>query len=123
MIAGSIDATGRPIIRVQVSDGSPPYREIAAVIATECDAELALPLSLLAELRLPHIGNGRLVLGGVERPAQTYIAFVRWHHGLMRPVTAMETDGVPLIGIGLLRGSFLRADFMDGGAVAVYGID
>ena len=123
MIAGSIDVAGRPTIRVQISDGSPPHREIAAVIATECDAELALPLPLIAELGLPRIGNGHLVLGGVERPAQTYVAFVRWHHGLMRLVTAMETDGVPLIGIGLLRGSFLRADFMDGGEVAVYGID
>ena len=114
--------TGRITINIQVSGGSPPHREIAAVVATESVVELALPRLLVTQLGLTPLGGDSFTMGGEPQSAQSYIAYVEWVRGLT-PVIVVETPGEPLIGQGLLRGSFLRADFMDGGEVAVYGID
>ena len=121
MIAGSVGANGRLAIRIQVSDGSLPYREIETAVATEAAVDLALPPRLIAELGLSLIEDTRLALGGVEYTTQSYIGYMEWHHGLT-PVIVVATLGEPLIGRGLLLGSFLRADFMAGGEVALYSI-
>ena len=122
MITGRSDADGRITINIQVSDGSPPRREIAAVVATDSLVELALPRQLITQLGLMPIGGDRFAMAGDPQTAPSYIAYVEWVSGLT-PVIVVETPGEPLIGRGLLRGSFLRADFMDGGEVAVYGIE
>ena len=121
MITGRSDADGRITINIQVSDGSPPRREIAAVVATDNQVDLALPHPLIALLGLNPLSDGSFTSDDPQ-DAQSYIAYVEWVGGLT-PVIVVETPGEPLIGRGLLRGSFLRADFMDGGEVAVYGID
>ena len=123
MIAGNVDALGRLTIRVQISDGGPPYREIDAVVATALNAELALPRQLVSVLGLRPISDDTFGTGGDVQDTPSYIAYLQWHHGLT-PAIAIESRGErPLIGRGLLLGSFLRADFMDGGEVAVYGIE
>ena len=123
MIAGNVDAEGRIIIRVQVSDGSPPYREIDAVIDTELNADLALPRRFASALGLRLIGDNSVEAEGDVQDAPYYVAYIQWHHGLT-PAVAIETaEDLPLIGRGLLLGSFLRADFVDGGGAALYSID
>lgn len=122
MITGRSDADGRITINIQVSDGSPPRLEIAAVVATDSIVELALPHRLITQLGLTPIGGDSFAVSGEPQRAPSYIAYVEWVSGLT-PVIVVETPGEPLIGRGLLRGSFLRADFMDGGEVAVYGIE
>lgn len=121
MITGRSDADGRITVNIQVSDGSPPRREIAAVVATENLVEMALPRLIITQLGLTPLSDGRFT-SDEPQGSQSYIAYVEWVRGLS-PVIAVETAGEPLIGRGLLRGSFLRADFMDGGEVAVYGIE
>ena len=123
MIAGNVDADGCLTIRVQISDGGPPYREIDAVVATALNAELALPRQLISVLGLRLIDRNTLeVEGGVQR-TPSYVAYIQWHNGLT-PAIAIESRGErPLIGRGLLLGSFLRADFRDGGGAALYSID
>ena len=60
---------------------------------------------------------------GDVQDAPYYVAYIQWHHGLT-PAVAIETaEDLPLIGRGLLLGSFLRADFRDGGGVGLYSID
>ena len=123
MITGVVDDNRGLLVRVQVSDGGRPYHEVEFGIAPSTTAGLALPRRYVAELGLSYIGDTDWMLGGIEhRAAPYYIAYVEWVRGLT-PVIVVETPGEPLIGQGLLRGSFLRADFMDGGEVAVYGID
>ena len=122
MIAGNVDAEGRITIRIQISDGSPPYREIDAVIATELNADLVLPPQLASVLGLRLIGDNSLEAEGDVQDAPYYVAYIQWHHG-MTPAVAIEApEELPLIGRGLLLGSFLRADFMAGGEVALYSI-
>ena len=123
MIAGNVDAEGRITIRVQVSDGSPPYREIDAVIDTELNADLALPPQLASFLGLGLIGDNALEAEGDVQDAPYYVAYIQWHHGLTPAVAIDAPEGEPLIGRGLLLGSFLRADFRDGGTAALYSID
>lgn len=122
MIAGNVDAQGRLTIRVQVSDGGPPYREIDAVVATSLNAELALPRQLISVLGLRLLSDDTFEIGSGVQDTPSYIAYLQWHHGLT-PVIAVETLGEPLIGRGLLLGSFLRADFRDGGGAGLYSID
>lgn len=122
MITGRSDADGRITINIRVSDGGPPHRTVTAVVATESIVELALPRLIIAQLGLTPLGDDSFTMVGEPQSARSYIAYVEWVRGLT-PVIAVETPGEPLIGQGLLRGSFLRADFMDGGEVAVYGID
>lgn len=123
MRTGIFDDNRGLLVRVQVSDGGRPYREIEFAIAPSATTGLALPRRYIVELGLAYIGDTDWMLGGIEQQAApSYVAYVEWVRGLT-PVIAVETPGEPLIGQGLLRGSFLRADFMDGGEVAVYGID
>ena len=122
MITGRSDADGRITINIRVSDGGPPHQTVTAVVATESIVELALPRLIIAQLGLTPLGDDSFTMVGEPQSARSYIAYVEWVRGLT-PVIAVETPGEPLIGQGLLRGSFLRADFMDGGEVAVYGID
>ena len=123
MIAGNVDALGRLTIRVQISDGGPPYRGIDAVVATALNAELALPRQLVSVLGLRPISDDTFGTGGDVQDTPSYIAYLQWHHGLT-PAIAIESRGErPLIGRGLLLGSFLRADFRDGGGAALYSID
>ena len=123
MITGIFDDNRGLLVRVSVSDGGRPYHEIELAIAPSADVGLALPSRYITELGLSDMGNTGWTLGGIEQQeAPYYIAYVEWVSGLT-PVIVVETPGEPLIGRGLLRGSFLRADFMDGGEVAVYGID
>ena len=123
MIRGTVDDGRGPLIRAQVSDGSRPYREIELAIATATRVGLALPRHHITELGLAYIGDTDWALGGIVMPAMpSYIAYVEWLRGLT-PVIAVETPGEPLAGRGLLLGSFLRADFRDGGGAALYSID
>ena len=123
MITGIFDDNRGLLVRAPVSDGGRPYHEIGFAIAPSADVGLALPRRYITELGLSDMGNTSWTLGGIEQQdAPYYIAYVEWVRGLT-PVIVVETAGEPLIGRGLLRGSFLRADFMDGGEVAVYGIE
>ena len=123
MITGIFDDNRGLLVRVQVSDGGRPYHEIEFAIAPSADVGLALPRRYITELGLSDMGATVWTLGGIEQQeVPYYIAYVEWVRGLS-PAMVVETPGEPLIGRGLLRGSFLRADFMDGGEVAVYGIE
>ena len=123
MITGIFDDNRGLLVRAPVSDGSRPYHEIEFAIAPSTNAGLALPRRYITELGLSRMGETNWMLGGIDQQdASCYIAYVEWVRGLS-PVFVVETPGGPLIGRGLLRGSFLRADFMDGGEVAVYGIE
>ena len=123
MIQGTVNDGRGLLIRARVSDGGRPYREIELAIATETRVGLALPRHYITELGLAYIGDADWALGGIVIPAMpSYIAYVEWVRGLT-PVIAVETPGEPLVGRGLLLGSFLRADFVDGGGAALYSID
>lgn len=123
MITGIFDDNRGLLVRAPVSDGGRPYHEIEFAIAPSTSPGLALPRRYITELGLSPMGETNWILGGIEQQdAPYYIAYVEWVSGLS-PVLVVETPGEPLIGRGLLRGSFLRADFMDGGEVAVYRID
>ena len=123
MIAGNVDADGRIIVRVQISDGGPPYREIDAVVDTDLNAELALPRQLISVLDLSIISDDTFETGSDVQDTPSYIAYLQWHHGLTPAIAIEAAEDRPLIGRRLLLGSFLRADFVDGGGAALYSID
>ena len=70
-------------------------------------------------LSLPLLGSAPATLAdGTAVILEVYETLVVWH-GLPRSVECLVTEGGPLIGMTLLRGSALRIQVVEGGAVEI----
>jgi predicted aspartyl protease len=80
---------------------------------------LTLSADLVRSLSLPLRGSRDVVLAdGSVVGLDVYRARVVWH-GRALPVSVLESEGGPLVGMALLRGSELRLRVMDGGDVLI----
>ena len=80
---------------------------------------LTLPPETIQELQLPRRGDLLVeVAAGNRQRLDRYVVRVHWH-GQGRVVSALEMPGEPLLGMGLLWGSRLTVDAMEGGAVSI----
>lgn len=80
---------------------------------------LTLPPGLVADLNLPLLGSASVVLAdGSTQALPMYRARLLWQ-GHECAVRAYAAPGDPLVGMALLRGSWLTVDVMPGGAVRI----
>ena len=118
-ISGRVNGdTRRLTIRVNVSNGEGPYREIECEVDTASDVELALTLESIVEFRLERIGEADFRLNGSSHDRPRYTAYVEWHDGPI-PIHVVETERPAYVGMGLLWDSYLSAYLFPNGAVDV----
>lgn len=90
-----------------------------ATIDTGFTDELTLPQDVISALGLRNIGLVEVELGGGEiRVFNTYEATIAWQ-GQYRAVRVYESNGLPLIGMGLLTGNDLHIRAIHGGDVRI----
>jgi predicted aspartyl protease len=102
---------------LQGSQGQEETRDV--IIDTGFTGFLTLPLPEIARLGFPYQGliDARL---GNGKPAEfdMFAGLVVWD-GQIRTGIVLAADGMPLVGMTLLRGSRLCLDIIDGGAVTI----
>ena len=107
------------VIALEVLGDDGDRAEIEAVIDTGFTGFLTLPAGLVRSLSLPLRGSRDVVLAdGRVVALDVYRARVVWHRRAL-PVSVLESEGGPLVGMALLRGSELRLWAVDGGDVLI----
>ncbi|MGI9048465.1 MAG: clan AA aspartic protease [Rubrobacteraceae bacterium] len=118
VVSGGREAVVALTVSSQDSDRSEPV-EVEAVIDTGFSGHLTLPDELVEELDLPQEGYIEVELANGETDELgVFEARVRWH-GREVSVPVYETDGGPLVGMSLLRGSRLTVEAEPGGEVLI----
>jgi clan AA aspartic protease len=110
---GSIDGSGRALLGIRVaSEPTPQPVAIQAWIDTGFTGELVLPQQLVDSLTLHQSGTVDAILAdGSQIEVKTYTCFVHWF-GEKRRLEVVANDGnYPLLGVGLLLGFELRANY------------
>lgn len=114
-VNASLEATVR--LSVQGRDGSETF--VDAVIDTGFSGFLTLPSKLVEALELKFRKRGQAVLGdGSSVIFDTYEATVLWN-GRPRRIAVDAADVEPLMGVRLLYGHELRAEFIEDGDVFI----
>jgi clan AA aspartic protease len=92
------------------------------VIDTGLTEEVALPQDLINRLNLTSVdddGDIELTMAdGTTAAVKVYLAHIMWHEQSRR-VAVVNLEGVPLIGMQLLRGSNLNVDAVPHGIVTI----
>ncbi|MDQ3508246.1 MAG: clan AA aspartic protease [Actinomycetota bacterium] len=120
MIEGRISADGcEAFVFLTVLGGGDREREVEAVIDTGFTEYLTLPADSIRALSLPLRGYGEGILAdGSVVKVGIYRARVVWH-GKRRGIEVQQSDGGPLIGMGLLQGGSLYIEAAPGGRVVI----
>ena len=120
LIRGVVSPSLEIVISIRVGGPTGRNREISALVDTGFVVFLALPQSVAEELSFPYIDDEPMTMadGRVER-IDRHWAGVIWD-GEPRAVQAHVVDSEPaLIGVRLLSGYNLNADFVEGGQVTI----
>jgi clan AA aspartic protease len=117
---GRVTADAREaVIALEVLGAHGDRAEIEAVIDTGFTGFLTLPADLVRSLSLPLRGSRDVVLAdGSVVGLDVYRGRVVWHDQAL-PVAVLESEGGPLVGMALLRGSELRLRAVDGDDVLI----
>lgn len=117
---GRVDDGGREaILPLTVIGRSGVRAEVEAAVDTGFTGSLCLPPDIVRSLSVPFVGRGVAVLADGSTVETSYHrARVLWH-GREREIQALVTDGGPLVGMTLLRGSVLTVAVAPGGEVTV----
>jgi len=117
---GRVDGDGREaILPLTVIGRSGVRAEVEATVDTGFTGSLSLPLDIVRSLSAPFVGRGVAVLadGGTVEISYHRVR-VLWH-GCEIAVQVLVTEGGPLVGMTLLRGSVLTVAVSPGGEVTV----
>jgi clan AA aspartic protease len=120
---GRVDGDGREaILPLTVIGRSGVRAEVEATVDTVdtgFTGSLSLPLDVVRSLSAPFVGRGVAVLADGSTVETSYHrARVLWH-GCEIAVQVLVTEGGPLVGMTLLRGSVLTVAVSPGGEVKV----
>jgi len=110
---GSIDEDGRALLTLRIGPGSESQPvAIAAWIDTGFTGDLVLPQATIDALALRQSGSVDAILAdGSQIEVKTYTCLVNWF-GAERRLEVIANDGdYPLLGVGLLLGLELRANY------------
>jgi clan AA aspartic protease len=119
MMTGVVTAQGTAIITVALLSLSRASTTVEAVIDTGFNGFLTLPVPEIARLQFPYEGTMRVILGhGQPVELDMFRGTVLWE-GQVREGLVLAAEGSPLVGMGLLEGSRLCLDIIDGGAVTI----
>lgn len=106
-------------LTIPLFDGSGNCIVIEFTVDTGFTGALSLPPRFVESMGLPFDGRGIAVLAdGSAFETRRHRARIEWH-GRVREVRVITTDGDPLVGMTLLRGSKLSMDVSPGGEVVV----
>ncbi len=119
MIVGNISAEWDLLVPIRVLDKDEYVHRFEAVVDTGFNGHLTLPPHLIQEFGPPLIREVDMVVAtDMTVRVNSYDCVVLWQNQRLR-IPAMEAEGAPLIGIGLLWGSLLTAEITDNGEVAI----
>ncbi len=119
MITGKVTINREAVIELEVASPAQQRRRIQAVIDTGYNGYITLPSHLITALQLPFVGHRRGTLAdGSVVLLDVFLATVVWH-GRREEVVVSQTDGAPLLGMSLLRGSRMTMDVIDDGDVEI----
>ena len=110
---GSIDENGRALLTVRIGpDSESRPVAIEVWVDTGFTGDLVLPETTIDALALPQSGSVDAILAdGSQIEAKTYTCLVNWF-GEERRLEVIANDGdYPLLGVGLLLGLELRANY------------
>ena len=110
---GSIDEIGRALLSVRIGpDSESQHVTIEVWIDTGFTGDLVLPQATIDALALRQSGSVDAILAdGSQIEVKTYTCVVNWF-GKERRLEVIANDGdYPLLGIGLLLGLELRANY------------
>lgn len=117
---GYLDGDAREaLLTLTVLGRSGTQVQIEAIVDTGFTGALGLSREMVESLSLPLVGRGVAVLAdgrGVE--TSYHRGRIVWH-GRERGVQVLVTEGGPLLGMSLLRGSTLTIVASPGGSVTV----
>ncbi len=109
MIVGTVQQL-EAVIKLNILDASDQVYEFQVVIDTGYNGCLTLPASIINKLGLPTIGSRRAMLAdGSEVLLKKHHATIVWHD-LSHEISIMQSDGGPLLGMGLLEGCSLTIE-------------
>jgi clan AA aspartic protease len=117
---GRVATDGREaMLPLTVIGSSGILAEVEATVDTGFTGSLCLPPDVVRYLSVPFIGRGVAVLADGSTVETSYHrARVLWY-GHERAVQVLVTEGGPLVGMTLLRGSVLTVEVSPGGEVTV----
>lgn len=119
MIVGAVNTSDEAVLSLEVRNDSGERETLAVVVDTGFTGFLTLPQAVLDSLSLSLLGSAPATLAdGSTATLEVYEALVV-RHGRPLPVECLATEGAPLVGMALLRGSRLRVDVVPGGSVVI----
>ena len=126
MVAGQVVRLGtslRATVLVDILGENDQLMRVNATIDTGFTDDLTLPAGAIRDLDLRQVGTVDVELGGGDRRIfKTYEATIVWQ-GQYRAVRVQESEGLPLIGMGLLEGNDLHVRAIQDGDVSIAPID
>ena len=119
MIEGKVNQALEARITIEVVGSGGQIHAVEAVLDTGFTGALTLSPDVIRLLELTLIGGriASLANGELVR-LNSWRGTVLWH-GRPRRILVLQSDGVPLLGMGLLRGSRITLDVLDAGAVVI----
>lgn len=119
MIRGSVTEGKAVLVEFGIMDNDGRIWPIQAELDTGFTGDLSLPPSAIQRLCLPNLGPRSFALAdGTRTLMNSYSGRVFWHEQPIE-VVVVQSDGVPLIGMGLLWGSRVTLEAMSGGNVII----
>jgi len=118
MMQGVVNRSCEAILPVVVKNNT-TTQMVDAVTDTGFSGFLTLPSNIIATLGLSWKGRDVATLGdGTSCIFDVYISSIIWD-GQYRMIDINESETIPLIGMGLLRGYELRIQAIEGGRVTI----
>ena len=120
MISGQVNLMRQPSITIALIDGDGRQRAIEARLDTGFSGDLTLPQIAIAQLGFPvATRSGHYTIGsGAMATFTAYEGKMQWRNDV-RSIVVLESEILPVVGVGLLWGNNLSVDFVIGGAVAI----
>ena len=119
MISGIVSSTRWPIVNLLILDADGHEGVIEARIDTGFSDDLTLPRSVIARLGLTRLDRSNYKIGDSSTTTfNTCAATIRWQEELRR-IIVLESEVLPVLGVGLLWGNNLSVDFRRGGDVSI----
>lgn len=123
MISGQVNLMRQPAIAVVLIDGDGRHRGIEARLDTGFSGDLTLPQTSIAQLGFPAATrSGHYTIGsGAMATFTAYEGRMQWRNDV-RSTVVLESEILPVVGVGLLWENNLSVDFGIGGDVEIRGL-